>query len=133
MSLYSLISSVLSYVFTTIIYLFIFSIIVLIYKDIKKVSRSSDEDIFEDSDEEYYDEEDEEIESDEFVDEEILKDMVKYKIDNEGLWSVVNLLSNVSRYEGVYRIDVYGYGYDIDKEDLECLKEDILDRIGDEE
>lgn len=70
---------------------------------------------------------------DEFVDEEILKEMVKYKIDNEGLWSVVNLLSNINRYEGIYRIDVYGYGYDIDKEDLETLKEDILDRIGDEE
>lgn len=46
-SLYSLISSVLSYVFTTIIYLFIFSIIVLIYKDIKRSSseRSGSEDL----------------------------------------------------------------------------------------
>jgi len=70
MSLYSLISSVLSYVFTTIIYLFIFSIIVLIYKDIKKVSRSSDEDFFEDSDDEYFDEEDEETESDEYMEDE---------------------------------------------------------------
>ena len=55
--------------------------------------------------------------------------MVKYKIDNEGLWSVVNLLSDINRYEGVYRIDVYGYGYDVTKEDLEDLKEDILDRL----
>ena len=69
---------------------------------------------------------------DEYVDEEILKDLVKYKIDNEGLWSVVNLLSEISNYDGIYRIDVYGYGHNIDKEDLETLKEDILDRIGDE-
>ena len=69
---------------------------------------------------------------DEFVDEEILKEMVKYKIDKEGLWSVVNLLAGISNYNGIYRIDAYGYGHDIDKDDLECLKEDILDRIGDE-
>lgn len=39
MSVYSMISSLLSYVFTTIIYLFIFSVIALIYMDIKKVSQ----------------------------------------------------------------------------------------------
>ncbi len=39
MSVYTLISSLLSYVFTTIIYLFIFSVIALIYMDIKKASK----------------------------------------------------------------------------------------------
>ena len=39
MSLYSMISSVLSYVFATIIYLFIFSVMALIYMDIKKANR----------------------------------------------------------------------------------------------
>ena len=39
MSAYSLISSFLSYVFTTIIYLFIFAVIALIYMDIKKANR----------------------------------------------------------------------------------------------
>lgn len=39
MSVYSLISSFLSYVFTAIIYLFIFSVIALIYMDIKKANR----------------------------------------------------------------------------------------------
>lgn len=70
---------------------------------------------------------------DEFIDEELLKDLVKYKIDEEGLWSVLNLLDDISNYNGIYRIDAYGYGHDVDKDDLECLKEDILDRIGDEE
>ncbi len=39
MSVYSMISSLLSYVFTTIIYLFIFSVIALIYMDIKKMGK----------------------------------------------------------------------------------------------
>lgn len=39
MSVYSIISSFLSYVFTTIIYLFIFSVIALIYMDIKKTGK----------------------------------------------------------------------------------------------
>ena len=39
MSAYSLVSSFLSYVFTTIIYLFIFSVIALIYMDIKRANR----------------------------------------------------------------------------------------------
>lgn len=39
MTVYSLVSSLLSYVFTTIIYLFIFSVIGLIYMDIKKMNK----------------------------------------------------------------------------------------------
>lgn len=59
MSIYSLLSSFLSYVFTTIIYLFIFCIIVLIYKDIKRSVSEKDEEEYED---EEYEEEDEEEE-----------------------------------------------------------------------
>ncbi len=43
MSIYSLVSSLLSYVFTTIIYLFIFGVIALIYMDIKKTNRGEEE------------------------------------------------------------------------------------------
>ncbi len=42
MSVYSLVSSFLSYVFTTIIYLFIFSVIALIYMDIKKMNKGEE-------------------------------------------------------------------------------------------
>lgn len=71
MSLYSLISSLLSYVFTTIIYLFIFSVIALIYMDIKKMNRGADgvdedTDEYEDSaDYDGYDDDDEYEEDDE--------------------------------------------------------------------
>ncbi len=40
MSVYAIISSLLSYVFTTIIYLFIFSVIGLIYMDIKRMGKN---------------------------------------------------------------------------------------------
>lgn len=65
----------------------------------------------------------------EYTDEEILTEMVKYKIDNEGLWSVQNLLMDINNYEGMYKIDAYGYGHDIDIDDLKDLKQNILDMI----
>ncbi len=65
----------------------------------------------------------------EYTDEEILTEMVKYKIDNEGLWSVQNLLSDINNYEGIYKIDAYGYGHDIDIDDLKDLKQNILNMI----
>ena len=64
-----------------------------------------------------------------YCDEYLIEEMVKYKIEKEGLWSVQNLLSGIDRYEGIYYIDAYGYGHDIDKEDLEYIKEQILDII----
>lgn len=57
MSIYTLLSSLLSYIFTTIIYLFILSIIVLIYRDIKRMSRNNYEEDFEASEEENEEEE----------------------------------------------------------------------------
>ena len=42
MTFYNFLSSILSYVFTVIIYLFIFSVIRLIYLDVKKMSRFAD-------------------------------------------------------------------------------------------
>lgn len=65
MSVYSLVSSLLSYVFTTVIYLFIFSVIALIYMDIKKANRGEpidDDEAFEDDEE--LPEEDESFEAD---------------------------------------------------------------------
>lgn len=66
MSVYSLISSFLSYVFTTIIYLFIFSVIALIYMDIKRINRGETDDEYDmenDSDELAEDDEEDEAET----------------------------------------------------------------------
>lgn len=72
MSLYSLISSLLSYVFTTIIYLFIFSVISLIYMDIKKMNRgetnSASEDGYDDGDDDGFDEdEDDDDDTEDYI------------------------------------------------------------------
>lgn len=64
-----------------------------------------------------------------YVDEDILREMVSYKIKDEGLWSVQNLLNDIKNYEGYYKIDVYGYGHDVDIDDLKDLKQEILDKI----
>lgn len=70
MSIYTLLSSLLSYIFTTIIYLFILSIIVLIYKDIKRMSRNNYEEDEEEDFDSLEEEETEESDSGEYEDEE---------------------------------------------------------------
>ena len=67
----------------------------------------------------------------EYMDEWLLADMVKYKIDNEGLWSVCNLVSDIDDYTGVYYVDAYGYGHSADKTDTEYIKDEILNVIND--
>lgn len=55
MTVYSFISSLLSYVFTVIIYLFIFSVICLIYMDIKKMNKgdNAEDNYYDDSNDEH--------------------------------------------------------------------------------
>ncbi len=64
-----------------------------------------------------------------FMDEYSLEELVKYKVENEGIWSVRNLLSETTNNGTMFKIDAYGYAHDIDKEDLELLKEEILDNL----
>ena len=67
----------------------------------------------------------------EFVDEETLKYKIEYDLKNNGVWAVKNLLNDISDEWAIYRIDAYGYGHDITKEDLEDIKEQILEVIDD--
>ncbi len=68
MSVYSLISSFLSYIFTAIIYLFIFSVIALIYMDIKKANRGERElEDYESEDDTEYQEDYEEVKTLKYV------------------------------------------------------------------
>lgn len=64
-----------------------------------------------------------------FIDDEILQYQVEYNLKEFGVWAVRNLLSGIKNENGVYRIDAYGYGYDIDYDDLKNIKEEILETI----
>lgn len=69
---------------------------------------------------------------DEYCDVEILEYLMKDKLENDGIWSVKNLLSGIDNDCGIYRIDVYGYGSDISESDLQEIKDNILDIINNE-
>ncbi len=100
MSIYSLVSSILSYVFTTIIYLFIFGVIALIYMDIKKTNRG-EEDI------EYLGEEfDEAEENNDNFDEEDLT--IKYVAPSAKLRTIKSKESIESKMKTSYKISEKG-------------------------
>lgn len=66
-----------------------------------------------------------------YIDDEILKYQVEYNLKEFGVWAVKNLLDDIKDECGIYKIDVYGYGHDINIEDLKDIKEQILDVIND--
>lgn len=65
----------------------------------------------------------------EYIDEEILKYTIEYNLKEFGVWAVKNLLDDIKDECGIYKVDVYGYGHDITQEDLENIKEQILEKI----
>ena len=65
----------------------------------------------------------------EYIDDEILKYQIEYNLKEFGVWAVRNLLDDIKEECDIYRIDAYGYGHDITKEDLEDIKEEILQVI----
>ena len=65
----------------------------------------------------------------EYIDDEILKYEVECNLKEHGVWAVRNLLNDIKEECGIYKIDAYGYGHDITKEDLEDIKEQILEVI----
>lgn len=103
MSVYSLVSSLLSYVFTTIIYLFIFSVIALIYMDIKKANRGEQE-------VDDYDENPEEFEEDKLDDEfeEEEKKTVKYIPPSAKLRTIKSKETIESKMKASYKISEKG-------------------------
>ena len=109
MSIYSLISTILSYVFTVIIYLFIFSVIALIYLDIKKANRGEQEI------DDYEETEDAEEEDVEFDEEERT---VKYIPPSARLKTIKSKESIESRMKASYKISekgaIIGRGKDCD-------------------
>lgn len=66
---------------------------------------------------------------DEYCDNEILQYMVDNNLKKYGIWAVKNLLDGIDDECGIYKIDSYGYGYDVTESDLQDIKEEILDII----
>ena len=66
-----------------------------------------------------------------YIDDEILQYQIEYSLKEFGVWAVKNLLSGITGDCGIYKVDAYGYGYDIEKEDLEYIKKQIIDVIND--
>ena len=65
----------------------------------------------------------------EFIDDEILKYQVEYNLKEFGVWAVRNLLDDIKDECGIYRVDAYGYGHDITSDDLQEIKDEILETI----
>ena len=61
----------------------------------------------------------------------MLNYMVENNLKEHGIWAVKNLLDDINDEIGIYKIDAYGYGSDITSDDLEDIKEQILDIIND--
>ena len=66
-----------------------------------------------------------------YCDDEILKYQIEYSLKEFGVWAVRNLLDDIKDECGIYRIDAYGYGHDLDYDDLKDIKEQILEVIND--
>ena len=65
------------------------------------------------------------------VDYEIAEDIAKRELEQGGLLRLYYFLGDANLNNSIFRIDGYGNLTDIDKEDLEYIKEEILDRIND--
>ena len=64
-----------------------------------------------------------------YIDDELLKYQIEYNLKEFGVWAVRNLLDDIKDENGIYRVDAYGYGHDITTEDLNDIKQNILDTI----
>lgn len=65
----------------------------------------------------------------EYIDDEILEQQIEYSLKEHGIWAVKNLLDDIENECGIYRIDAYGYGHDITSDDLQEIKDQILETI----
>ena len=65
------------------------------------------------------------------VDYDMAEERAKYELENGGLVRLYYFLGDVNCNNDMFRINVYGNLQEVTKEDLDQLKEDILDRIND--
>lgn len=68
---------------------------------------------------------------DEIIDYDMAEERAKYELESGGLVRLYYFLGDVNCNNNMFRIDAYGNLQEVTKEDLDQLKEDILDRIND--
>lgn len=68
---------------------------------------------------------------DEFVDYEIAEEIAKQQLEEGGLIRLYYFMGDANFNNEIFRIDGYGNLTDIDKGDLDCLKDDLLDAVND--
>lgn len=59
----------------------------------------------------------------------VVEEIVKHELETGGLERLKYFLAGSELRNEIFRINAYGNLEDIHKDDLECLKEDIIDRI----
>ena len=57
---------------------------------------------------------------------------LKYLIQDKELWEIRNILENATTEADFFKIDAYGYAYNLEYSDLEYIKEEILSTIENE-
>lgn len=65
----------------------------------------------------------------EFIDYEIAEEQAKYELENGGLVRLYYFLGDANLNNELFKIDGYGNLQDIDKDDLDYLKEQIIEMI----
>ena len=63
------------------------------------------------------------------VDYEIAEERAKYELENGGLIRLYYFMGNCNFNNEIFRINAYSNLEDINKDDLECLKQEIIEKI----
>lgn len=69
---------------------------------------------------------------DEYCSCEVVEDRIKYELEGGGLERLYYFLGDTDLKQDIFKINCYGNLENIDINDLECLKQDIIDRIDNE-
>lgn len=67
----------------------------------------------------------------EYVDYEIAEEIAKHELETGGLIRLYYFMGDANFNNEIFRIDGYGNLTNVDKDDLDCLKDDLLDAVND--
>lgn len=64
-----------------------------------------------------------------YIDYDLAEEYAKHELDTGGLVRLYYFMGNCNFNDNLFRLNAYNNLEEITKEDLECLKEDIIDRL----